>query len=284
MNELGLQHRFVQAGQTRLHIVTAGPPEGRLIVLLHGFPARWSTWRVPMAALARKGFFVVAPDLRGYGESDRPTGVAAYSAPSLVEDVVGLIRSLGRERACVAGHDFGGGITWGLAMWHPDVVERMATLNSVHPIGFERQMRVWSQVKKSWYVFFFLLPWIPEWFLGRRDFAFLRSSLEDDGLVRDVVADLLEGIRPPGALHAAIDWYRASFRGGPARKVVPTKVELPVLSIWGDRERHLDAPLATPPADWVSDVRVEHVPDGGHWVQHDAPERVTELLAQHFGG
>jgi pimeloyl-ACP methyl ester carboxylesterase len=284
MNELGLQHRFVQAGQTRLHIVTAGPPDGRLVVLLHGFPARWSTWRATMAALAGEGFFVVAPDLRGYGESERPTGVASYSITAIVEDVAGLIRALDRPRAFVAGHDFGGGVTWALAMTHPELVERMAVLNSVHPVGMERQMRTWSQLKKSWYVFFFLLPWIPEWLLGRRDLAFLRSSLQDDGLSPEVAADVLEGVHPPGALHAALQWYRASFRDVVAKKVVPVKVDLPVLSVWGDRERHLDAPLAVPPADWVSNVRVEHVPEGGHWVHHDAPERVAALLAQHFGG
>jgi pimeloyl-ACP methyl ester carboxylesterase len=133
-------------------------------------------------------------------------------------------------------------------------------------------------------VFFFLLPRLPEWFLGRKDFRFVRRGLADDGLSPDVIEDLLEGIRPPGALHAAIDWYRASFRDGAKRRITPVKVDLPVLSIWGDRERHLDPELAAPPADWVKGARVAHVPEAGHWVQHDAPEKVAGLLVEHFRG
>ena len=128
---------------------------------------------------------------------------------------------------------------------------------------------------KSWYVFFFLIPWLPEWWMSRNDFRFLARALTDDGLSNEVVQDLLEGVRPPGALHAAVDWYRASFRDGARKLLVPKKVELPTLVVWGDRERHFDPELATPPLDWVTNARVEHVPEGSHWVHHDAPERVT---------
>jgi len=277
-----LSHRTIACGEVRLHCVTAGPPDGRLVVLLHGFPARWSTWRVQLGGLARAGFFVVAPDLRGYGESDRPVGWKHYSIRAIAGDVVALVGALGREKAMVAGHDFGGGVAWALAMLHPDKVERLATLNSIHPVGFERQIKRWSQLKKSWYVFFFLLPRVPEWFLARADFRFLKRSLADEGLAPDVVADLLEGVRPPGALRAAIDWYRASFRDGARRTVVPVKVELPTLVVWGDRERHFVPELATPPAEWVTRAEVVHVPKGSHWVHHDAPDEVSALLVAHF--
>jgi epoxide hydrolase 4 len=277
-----LTHRTVLCDGVNLHCVTAGPADGRLVVLLHGFPARWSTWRAQLAALGRAGFFVVAPDLRGYGESDRPVGVQHYSIGAITGDVVALIHALGRERALVAGHDFGGGVGWALAMQHPDVVERLATLASVHPVGFQRQMKRWSQIKKSWYVFFFLAPGAPEWLLSRRDFQFLKRSLADDGLAPDVVLDLLEGVRPPGALRAAIDWYRASFRDGARGAITPTHVTLPTLAVWGDRERHFDPELATPPADWVTNARVVHVPDGSHWVHHDAPEEVNAVLLAFF--
>jgi pimeloyl-ACP methyl ester carboxylesterase len=235
-----------------------------------------------MQHLARAGFFCAAPDLRGYGESSRPSGVASYSVHRLVDDVAALVRALGRETAFVAGHDFGGGVAWATAMFRPEIVQRLATLNSVHPVGFERRMRHRSQLFKSWYLFFFQLPWLPELLLGRRDFQFLRRSLADDGLAPDVVLDLIEGVRPPGALHAAIDWYRASFRDGALKRFAPRKVDVPTLVVWGDRERHLDAELAEPPTDWVSHARVVHVPEGSHWVHHDAPEKVSSLLAEHF--
>ncbi len=272
----------VDCGGLRLHCASAGPSSGPMALLLHGFPARWSTWRQPMRMLADAGFFTVAPDLRGYGESDKPREVAAYSAPRIVDDVVAIVRSFRRESACVAGHDFGGGVAWATAMLHPGIVTRMATLNSVHPVGFKRQMRRWSQVKKSWYVFFFLLPWAPEWFLSRNDFGFLRRSLADDGLSAATIDDLLEGVRTPGALHAAINWYRASFRGGLDTRRLAAPVDVPTLVIWGDRERHLDPELAQPPGELVPHARVVHVPEASHWVQHDAPETVAKLLIEHF--
>jgi pimeloyl-ACP methyl ester carboxylesterase len=278
----GFTSRNVQAAGVTLRCVTAGASSGPMVLLLHGFPAHWSTWREPMRALAAAGFHAVAPDLRGYGESDKPAGIEPYSITHLVDDVEAIVRAFGRSQVFVAGHDFGGGLAWATAMFRPELVARLATLNSVHPVGFERQMRKWSQIAKSWYVFLFQLPLLPEWLLGRKDFDFVKRGLRDDGLSPEAVEDLLLGIRPPGALRASIDWYRASFRDGIKKRVVPRKVDVPVLSIWGDRERHLDAELATPPADWVTQARVEHVPEGSHWVHHDAPAKVAEMLIEHF--
>ncbi len=271
----------IQSGDVRLHCSTLGPADGPLVLFLHGFPARGTTWRELLPAFAEAGYFAVAPDLRGYGASDRPAGVDSYAMPRIVEDAIAILDAFGRKRAYVVGHDFGGGVAWAVAMAHPERVERLAILNSVHPVGMERQIRKGSQLRKSWYIFFFLLPWIPEWWLARRDFRFLRQALAADGLGDAVVDDLLEGVRPPGALHAAINWYRASFRDVARKRVVPKKVDLPTLVVWGDRETHLDPELATPPADWVSHVRIEHVPEGSHWVHHDAPAKVTALLLVH---
>jgi epoxide hydrolase 4 len=279
----GFEERAVQSGNVRLRCVTAGPADGPLALFLHGFPARWSTWRAILPAFARAGYFAVAPDLRGYGASDRPADIESYSILRILEDVVAILDAFGRQRAFVVGHDVGGGVAWAMAMAHPERVERLAILNSVHVVGFERQIRKWSQLSKSWYVFFFLLPWLPEWWLSRRDFGFIHRSLVADGLPDDVVRDLLEGIRPAGALHAALNWYRANFQDVARKRFLPKKVDLPTLVVWGDRERHLDPELATPPADWVSDVRVEHIPEAGHWVQHDAPEKVSALLLSHAG-
>jgi pimeloyl-ACP methyl ester carboxylesterase len=281
MGAAGFDERTVQSGDVRLRCVTAGPADGPLVLFLHGFPARWSTWRQILPAFARAGYLAVAPDLRGYGASDRPPAVDSYSILRIVEDVVAILDAFGRERAYVVGHDFGGGVAWAFAMTHPQRVELLATLNAVHAVGFERQIRKWSQLSKSWYVFFFLLPWIPEWWLSRRDFRFAHRSLVADGLPEEVVRDLLEGIRPPGALHAAVNWYRASFRDAARKRFVPQKVDLPTLVVWGDRDRHLDLALATPPADWVSQARVAHVPEAGHWVHHEAPEKVSALLLAH---
>jgi len=279
-----LTTRTIDSGGARLHCVSAGRSDAPMVLFLHGFPARWSTWRRPMRALAEAGFFAVAPDLRGYGESDKPPGVSAYSSARLVDDVAAIVRGFGRERVCLVGHDFGGGLAWGTAMLRPDLVSRLAILNSVHPVGFEREIRKWSQLKKSWYVFFFLIPRVPEWFLSRQDFRFVRRSLADDGLSREDIDDLLEGVRPPRALGAAIDWYRASFWDGVRGRVPRAKVDIPTLVVWGDKEPHLNAALADPPADWVSRARVVHIPEASHWVHHDAPDKVAALLHAHFAG
>jgi pimeloyl-ACP methyl ester carboxylesterase len=280
---LELSTHTIDSGGVRLHCVSAGRSSDPMVLFLHGFPARWSTWRRPMHALANAGFFAVAPDLRGYGDSDKPARVSAYSSARLIDDVVAIVRGFGRERVCLAGHDFGGGVAWGVAMAHPNLVSRLAVLNSVHPTGFAREMRKWSQVKKSWYVFFFLLPWIPEWRLSRHDFRFVRRSLADDGLSAEVIEDLLTGVRSPRALHAAINWYRAGFRDGIRRRLPRSRVEVPTLVIWGDREEHLNVSLADPPADLVSRARVVHIPEASHWVHHDAPAKVAALLIEHFG-
>jgi pimeloyl-ACP methyl ester carboxylesterase len=276
------EDRVVTSGGVRLHCRSVGAAGAPLVVFLHGFPARWSTWRELLPAFARAGYLAVAPDLRGYGASDKPAGVPEYSITKVTADVTAIIDAYGRERAHVVGHDVGGGVAWATAMFHPDRVERLAILNAIHPVGFERQLRKWSQIKKSWYVFLFLLPRIPEWWLSRKDFRFVRRGLADDGLPDDVVSDLLEGVRPPGALHAGLNWYRASLREGMKVRALLKKVDRPALVVWGDRERHFDPELATPPADWVTNARVAHVAEGAHWVHHDAPERVAELVLAHF--
>lgn len=279
---LEIEHRSITSDGITLHCATAGDEKNPTVLMLHGFPARWSTWRVTMHALAAAGFFVVAPDLRGAGESEKPKGNESYSIAKFVSDNFNIIRSLGKTSLFLVGHDFGGGVAWATAMFHPELVQKLAILNSVHPVGFERQMKKWSQIKKSWYVFFFLLPWLPEWWLSRNDFRSLKESLMADGLSRETVDDLLTGIEAPGALTAALAWYRASFRDGIKKRFVPQRVDTDTLVIWGDRETHLDAALANPPPDFVSNVRVEHIANAGHWVQHDAPDEVAALLIAHF--
>jgi pimeloyl-ACP methyl ester carboxylesterase len=282
MTEAPFGYRVVSSGEVRLHCVTAGPAEGPLVILIHGFPARWSTWREPMAALARAGFLVVAPDMRGYGESDKPVGIGPYSMARLADDVASIVGQFGRERAFVAGHDFGGGAAWAAAMMHPEFIDRLAILNSVHPVGFERQMHHWSQIRRSWYMLFFQLPGVPEMLLSSHDFALVRRALAVDGLSPDTVVDLLHGVQPPGAIGAAINWYRAAWRDVVRRRLLPRRVDIPTLVIWGDGERYLDPELAEPPSDYVTNARVVHIPEASHWVHHDAPEQVSALLIDHF--
>src|SRR5579875_4028836 len=155
-----LRHGTAALSEVRLHYVEAG--EGPLVVLLHGFPDFWYGWRHQIPALARAGFRVVAPDLRGYNLSSRPEGVQAYTVRRLAADVRELIAERGESQADIAGHDWGAIVAWALAAWHPDAVRRLAILNVPHPRRMAEGLRTWRQLRRSWYTIFFQLPLIPE--------------------------------------------------------------------------------------------------------------------------
>jgi pimeloyl-ACP methyl ester carboxylesterase len=261
------------------------PDEVPLVVFLHGFPELWRSWRHQLRAFADAGLWAVAPDLRGYNESDRPEGVASYVVEKLAGDVEGLILALGRKSAFVVGHDWGAIVAWTVAQLRPEIVSRLAVLNVPHPLQMARGLKTLKQLARSWYVFFFQLPFgIPERVLAAGNCAALRRSLEADGLTREEIEPYVEAMARPGAARAAMSYYRAALRRGILRRSPKTRViECPVLVIWGDRDRHLGMELATPPARFVPHARVEHIPEASHWVQNDAPEKVNELLLAFAG-
>jgi pimeloyl-ACP methyl ester carboxylesterase len=263
----------------RLHYVELG--EGPLVVLLHGFPDFWYGWRRQIPALAAAGFRVVAPDLRGYDLSDKPSDVRAYGLRRIVEDVVALLDSLGASRAHVVGHDWGAGVAWSLAMSHPDRVARLAVLNGPHPQALLKGLRRPAQLAKSWYMLVFQLPLLPEWMLRRGQFATLVRAMRDeptrDGAVtEDDVARYREAWGRPGALTGMLAWYRAMFRRSLQPKM--RRIDAPVLVLWGEADPHLDSRLAVPDPALVPRARVERIPGASHWVQTDAPELVNAAL------
>jgi pimeloyl-ACP methyl ester carboxylesterase len=277
-----LRHGRLDVGGVTLHYVEAG--RGPLVVLLHGFPEFWYSWRWQLPALAGAGFRVVAPDLRGYNESSKPRGVAAYAADLLARDVAQLIRGLGAERAVVVGHDWGGAVAWTFAMRCPELLQRLVILNVPHPARFLRALRTPRQLRKSWYMFFFQLPRLPEASVRRANFAMLRRTFRHDPVRPGAFSDddierYIAALARPGALTAAINYYRALFRQDPRRMRAGFRpIEAPVLVIWGMQDRYLGAELAEPDARWAPNARVERLPDASHWVQVDRPERVNALL------
>ena len=282
--ESAVEHRYADLGEVRLHYAEAG--EGPLVVLLHGFPEFWYSWRFQIPALAEAGFRVVAPDMRGYNLSDKPRGVKNYRAELLGQDVVRLIRACGEERAAVVGHDWGAAVAWIAAMHHPKRVEKLAILNVPHPYRFLCGLRTLRQLRKSWYVFFFQIPWLPEVAVRAGNFASLRAIFRKDPVRAGVFSSqdierYVGAMARPGALTATMNYYRALFRQTPARvRGQVRRVEMPVLVIWGERDRYLDAELAEPDRNWVPNVRVERLPDASHWVQLDQPEEVNALLLE----
>ncbi len=284
----GFLHRRLDTGEVTLHVAEARPAgdlaKAPLVVLLHGFPEHWWSWRRQLSALAAAGFWAVAPDLRGYNESDKPDGVDAYRIEALASDVAGLVRALGRERAFVVGHDWGAAVAWHVAQQHAAMVERLAILNVPHPLAMMRGLRRSPrQMLRSWYMFFFQLPIVPEKQLAARDYTFVRSTFRVDGFAAEEIDRYVDALRVPGALTSAINYYRSAIRRA-ATGTTPKQVRIdcPVLVVWGDKDRYLGKELATPPPRFVPNARVVHIPDATHWVQHDAPDRVNELLCEHF--
>ena len=157
---------------------TAWEGQGRLVLLLHGFPETSRAWRKQMPALAER-LRVVAPDLRGFGASDKPKGIGAYGTSVVAEDIVGLIHAFDAERAHVVGHDWGGGVAWTVATLHPEAVDRLVVLNCPHPAVMARALRSnWAQIRKSWYIFAFQIPWVPEWSFRRGGAKGLKDALK----------------------------------------------------------------------------------------------------------
>ena len=277
-----MAHRWIDVGGLRLHCVEAGT--GPLVVLLHGFPEFWYAWRHQIPALADAGYRVVAPDLRGYNTSDKPSRVRDYRPRVLVQDVADLIVALGAGSAAVAGHDWGGGLAWLLAMQHPKRVERLVLLNAPHPVRFLKGLRSPRQLRRSWYILAFQLPWLPERLVAARDFQALRwifrhQPTRPGAFTAQDIDRYVAAAAQPGALRAAINYYRAAFRANPlAQAHGLRRVDIPTLIIWGDQDRSLGRELAEPDRAWVPDVRVERIAEASHWVQADDPEQVNQLM------
>jgi pimeloyl-ACP methyl ester carboxylesterase len=282
--ENGFQHREAQLGEVRLHYVEAGT--GKLVVLLHGFPEFWYSWREQIPAVAKAGYRVVAPDMRGYNLSSKPQGIDNYQLDLLAADVANLIRHLGESRAVVVGHDWGGAVAWHFAMHFPEMVDRLVVLNGPHPAAFRRDLFSTSQIFRSWYIFFFQLPHVPESVFRADDFAgldqlFRRHPRRRGAFNDEDIRAYKQAFSQPGAVESAINYYRAAFRSLLTGRFRPTQPILaPVLLIWGELDKHLGVSLTRGLEKWVPRIRIVRLPEASHWVQHDEPERINKLLVE----
>lgn len=265
--------------EVRLHYLTAG--DGPLLVMLHGFPAFSASWEPLIPELARR-FRVVAPDMRGYNLSDKPRGVRSYRLETLCRDVAQLVEALGERQADLVGHDWGGAVTWATAALHPDKVRRAAVLNCPHPTAMARHL--WTnarQRRRSWYIFFFQIPWLPEAILRRYADRFLERAFR--GTHVDL-ARYRRALLEPGALTASINYYRAAFRASlsPGRLRLPA-IQAPSLLVWGEKDLALGRELTLGMERYFAGpYQARYLPDCGHWVHDEAPERVLGLLREHF--
>lgn len=272
------EHRDVETNGVTLHIVQAGPADGPLLLLLHGFPECWYAWRAYIAPLADAGYRVWVPDQRGYNQSSKPRGVGAYTLETLGRDILGLIAAAGREKAAVVGHDWGGAVAWELAMRHPARVERVAILNALHPLVWRRALRGnLAQMRRSWYVYFFQIPGLPEAVLRRDNWRATAASLEGGSRPGTFSAEDLAVYRAAwsqaGAITGMLNWYRA-LRRRPLAFPDGGRVAVPVRLIWGARDPFAGVDLARRSLDFCDDGQLELIEGATHWVQHEARERV----------
>lgn len=285
-----IQQRYLELPSVRLHIAEAG--EGPLVVLLHGFPDFWYTWRHLIGPLAAAGYHVVAPDMRGYHTSGKPEGIQNYRLDVLARDVADLIDAVGGGPATVLGHDWGGIVAWHTALRHPDRVGKLVVLNAPPPFGLAAHLPPPDQLLRSWYVFSFQLPALPEAMLSFNDFAMLRNALQQGTRNKHAYTkedwDRYETAwRQPGALTAMVNYYRALAWHGPLEMASAVSrsggFQGPVLILWGDQDPFIARQLAEPDPRRVPNTEVVHFPDAGHWVHLDRASEVTNQLITFLG-
>ncbi|ELZ40729.1 alpha/beta fold hydrolase [Halorubrum tebenquichense] len=276
--------RAVETNDVTLHVVEAGPEDGKLLVLLHGFPEFWYGWHEAIAPLANAGYRVVVPDQRGYNCSEKPPAVSDYRIDELARDVVGLIDAYDRETAAVAGHDWGAAVAWWLALNYESRLSELVAVNVPHPSVFERALRrSWDQRLKSWYMLAFQLPKLPEAVAGAGNWRLATNALRDTSAPGTFGDEDLRRYRRAwdrdGAFEAMVNWYRAIVRDRP--EPIKTEVTVPTLVIWGAQDQFLAHRLAHESVERCVDGRLLTIDEATHWVVHEHPHRVAAAIADH---
>lgn len=274
-------HDRVYTNGINLHYVTQG--EGGLMLFLHGFPECWYSWRHQIPEFA-KDHKVVAIDLRGYNDSDKPTEPSAYKMYELVADIKGVIENLGYQRCTLVGHDWGGAIAWNFADEYPDLLDRLIILNLPHPAKFSQGLRTPQQLLKSWYIFFFQIPNLPEFLIQLNDYKLLETAFTGMAVRKETfsAADISfykDALAKRGALTAAIHYYRNAFQAGLIEKSWSV-LEVPTLMIWGEEDTALGKELTYGTEQYVRDFQIRYIPNCSHWVQQEQPTLVNQYIRE----
>jgi epoxide hydrolase 4 len=274
------QHEYIDTNGIKLHYVTQG--NGPLMLMLHGFPEFWYSWRHQIPEFA-KDYKVVALDLRGYNESDKPQEQSAYMMSELIEDVAGVIKGLGYDRCVLVGHDWGGAIAWCFAHALPDMVERLIVLNLPHPAKFAEGLRTPQQLMRSWYAFFFQIPALPELLLQSFDYqiignAFTGMAVNKNAFTSADIEAYKDAAAKRGALTAMINYYRNAFTGMMQQEW--SLLDVPTLMIWGEQDTALGKELTYGTEEYVKDFQIRYIADCSHWVQQEQPELVNEYMRE----
>jgi pimeloyl-ACP methyl ester carboxylesterase len=282
-----IQHGFAEVNGIRLHYAETGYDKSELVLLLHGFPEFWFSWRNQLPVLGEH-FHTVAPDMRGYNLSDKPSGVENYTIDVLVNDVTALIDHFGKEKAAIVGHDWGAGVAWAVAQFRPERVSKLAVMQ-VPPAAVWRANLSLRQLLRSWYMFFFQLPRIPEWLIQRNNFQSIERTFTEMVFTKNTFSSsdielYKEAMRKPGAVSAAVNYYRANVRRIMSnRRQIEHKpdgpVPIPTLFIFGEEDFAIIPETVKGVEKFVHGPYQElRLPHSGHWVQNEAAAEVNRAL------
>ena len=306
MNWPGVEIIRVAANGINFEVATMGAGD-KLALCLHGFPEHAYSWRHQMPMLARLGYRVWAPNLRGYGNTDSPQEVSAYKTRTLVQDVAALIKAANAKETVLIAHDWGGVLAWALAMSsqqaktanaessgaaQPALINKLIILNLPHPACFARELRKPHQLLKSWYIYFFQLPWLPELLLGRNKgratSAVFRKTSRNPAKFPDEVLEVYRAnAARPGGLTAMINWYRALMRGGGLGRMSQggiSVIETPTLFLWGDADSALSFATTQGTEKYVANLTFRVFPGVSHWIQQEAPDEVNAMIEAWLNG
>lgn len=285
-----MKSQFITTNNINLHVMTDGPENGTAVILLHGFPEFHYGWKNQIPALVQAGFRVIVPDQRGYNLSDKPGGISAYDVDILAKDIVGLFDHFGIQKAKLIGHDWGAAVAWMVAINHPERLEKLAILNVPHPdVMADFVLNNPAQRKKSWYVYFFQIPWFVEWILSKNNFEYLARMLRRSGRKNTFTeADIVEYKKAwsqNGAVTGMLNWYRAAMRRGlrstlKRKKPSARRVHVPTMMLWGKRDIALSFEMAQPSIDLCDQGKLTFFDKSTHWVQHDASAEVNQKLIE----
>ncbi|GAB3699680.1 epoxide hydrolase EphM [Spirosoma flavus] len=284
--EAGWESRRLQTNGLALHVVEAGPADGPLLILLHGFPEFWWAWRHQITTFAEQGYRVVVPDLRGYNSSDAPQHVADYRLDTLVNDVLALADLYRADRFYLVGHDWGGIIAWAVGAAHSERLFRLVIMDAPHLDSWTWPVLIRStQMLRSSYVAFFQLPWLPETLLSAFGFAWLRATLERSarpGTFRpDDLDQYVAAWSHAGSLRAMLNYYRALRKR--KKPDQPARIRCPTLILWGERDSFLEHHVARASLALCDNGNLLIVPRTTHWLHHEEPARVNAEIIRFFG-
>lgn len=279
---------FVETNGIRLHTLQAGDPEAPLVILLHGFPECAASWHHQIPALVNAGYRVIAPDQRGYNLSEKPGLVQDYRIQHLVADVAGILDAEKVESAIIVGHDWGAAVAWAFAGYHPNRTRKLVVMNVPHPAAFQKHIRSSvAQLRRSWYMFFFQIPYLPEWGLTRNNAAtmtkMMRSSSLPDTFSEEDLATYRQAWLQPNAMRSMIHWYRALLRSGGRGSGATRRISVPTLILWGKQDIALGFEMAEDSLNWCDDGRLIAYENATHWVQNDLPHEVNQALIAFLG-